>query len=216
MLGVGAGGVYPLAAAVASNAAAASAAADAAAAGPNTYRKGRSSDSTVALVFALQGVAFVSMNALATLLAYTMADKPQAIFRLLLGLGAAPGLLILLVEGLGDSRAVAPAAAHDPASAAAAGARGATRAVRRALARPRAVRRLVGCSLTWFLYDVCFFGNTLFQPSIGNAVFGGSGSLRTESKTSLLLALVALPGYFIAVALIDRLGPRFIQTQVCI
>lgn len=36
----------------------------------------------------------------------------------------------------------------------------------------------------------------------------------TESKTSLLIALVALPGYFVAVALIDRLGPRWIQTQV--
>lgn len=213
VLGIGAGGVYPLAAAVASNAATATAAATTARGGG---KQCRSSDGAVALVFALQGVAFVSMNALATLLAYTMADNPQAIFRLLLGLGAAPGLLVLLVEALGDSRALAPPAgsAHDPQSVAAAGATGATRAVLRALRQPRAARRLVGCSLTWFLYDVCFFGNTLFQPSIGNAVFGGSGSLRTESKTSLLLALVALPGYFLSVALIDRLGPRYIQTQV--
>lgn len=48
----------------------------------------------------------------------------------------------------------------------------------RALRQPKARKRLVGCSLTWFLYDVCFFGNTLFQPAIGTAIFGGSGSLR--------------------------------------
>lgn len=68
ILGVGAGGVYPLAAAVASNAAA------------TTATGGRSSDSTVALVFSLQGVAFVSMNLLATVFAYTMVRESLLLF----------------------------------------------------------------------------------------------------------------------------------------
>jgi len=110
-------------------------------------------------------------------------------------------------------------------------------------------RRLLGCSLTWFLYDVCFFGNTLFQPVIGTILFGkggenkeggeGSGwssgggssgfwrsssssignevdyraTFRTDSQTSLILSLIALPGYFLSVLFITRLGPRYIQTQ---
>jgi len=162
------------------------------------------------------------------------------------------------------------------------GARAAGEHVWLALRDPVLRRRLVGCSVTWFLYDVCFFGNTLFQPVIGTVLFGkeeenssyssdssswrsgwsgggwssssssyrsssssswssgrsgggwssssssyrsssssgGDGeeedyhaTFRTESQTSLILALVALPGYLLSVYLITRLGPRYIQTQ---
>ena len=357
-LGVGAGGVYPLAAAMSSNASSSSS--------PGSDRRSSSSsstssDRTVAIVFALQGVAFVTMNALATLLAYCLPLHPssppslatasitsssssssssnggskgdQAVFRFLLAFGALPGLLILILgwvthyrqrRGRGGGRGGGrgqmwgrpgpprpslsllddvvedtAAGAGEEAEAALTpsslpstplegeekvgpGARAAGEHVWLALRDPVLRRRLVGCSVTWFLYDVCFFGNTLFQPVIGTVLFGkeeenssyssdssswrsgwsgggwssssssyrsssssswssgrsgggwssssssyrsssssgGDGeeedyhaTFRTESQTSLILALVALPGYLLSVYLITRLGPRYIQTQ---
>ena len=47
-----------------------------------------------------------------------------------------------------------------------------------ALRNPVILRRLLGCSLTWFLYDICFFGNAIFAPVVIDGIFGGSGSLR--------------------------------------
>jgi len=37
-----------------------------------------------------------------------------------------------------------------------------------------------------------------------------------ESLATLVLALIALPGYFVAVGCIQRLGPKTIQLQVCV
>ncbi|CAN0584203.1 unnamed protein product, partial [Ectocarpus sp. 12 AP-2014] len=45
------------------------------------------------------------------------------------------------------------------------------------------------------------------------AVFGNAESLRDEASQDSLVALVALPGYFVAVALISRMGPRRVQVQ---
>lgn len=65
-------------------------------------------------------------------------------------------------------------------------------------------RKLMGTAFIWFLFDVLFYGNTLFQPVVLEAAFGGrkaaGGRLMVQEAAldSLYVALIALPGYFVA------------------
>jgi MFS family permease len=73
--------------------------------------------------------------------------------------------------------------------------------------------RLLGASLSWFLWDIAFYGNKLFQSTFLLALTGGS-----ESTTLLVFALaatlnagVALLGYFGAAYLLDWVGRKQLQ-----
>lgn len=83
-------------------------------------------------------------------------------------------------------------------------------------------RHLIGTTTCWFLLDVAFYSQTLFQKIIYSAV-GWIPGAKTMSaveevfRTSRAQALIALcstvPGYWVTVALIDRLGRFKIQLQ---
>lgn len=96
--------------------------------------------------------------------------------------------------------------------------------------------KLIGTAGTWFLFDIVFYGNTLFQPVVIKTAFGyddydeddGNGandqnefsSLVKNIRDSMILSTIALPGYFVSIALIGRRmcwkfhqTPRFIQIQ---
>ena len=69
---------------------------------------------------------------------------------------------------------------------------------------------------TWFLFDLLFYGNTLFEPLVLEAAFGTQSSntegyelLQTTVRDSLVISLLSLPGYFMTVALIGK------RTCVC-
>ena len=70
---------------------------------------------------------------------------------------------------------------------------------------------------TWFLFDVLFYGNTLFEPLVIEAAFGSHASssvdgyklLQNTVRASLVISLLALPGYFVTVLIIGR------RTCVC-
>lgn len=76
-LGVGAGGVYPLAAAMSSNASSPSSSSSSSSSNRSSSSGSSSSDRRVALVFSSQGVAFVFNDALALLLAYCLPLHPS-------------------------------------------------------------------------------------------------------------------------------------------
>lgn len=64
---------------------------------------------------------------------------------------------------------------------------------------------------TWFLFDVVFYGNALFEPFVLEAAFGPHSSysdgyelLQTAVRDSLVISLLSLPGYFITVFVIGR------------
>lgn len=64
-----------------------------------------------------------------------------------------------------------------------------------------------------------FYGVRLqYEDDVLEAVFGGAEGLRLrdEAAQDSLVALVALPGYFVAVALIAKLGPRNVQVKNCV
>lgn len=50
-----------------------------------------------------------------------------------------------------------------------------------------------------------------YEDDVLEAVFGGAEGLKDEAAQDSFVALVALPGYFVAVALIAKLGPRNVQ-----
>lgn len=54
-----------------------------------------------------------------------------------------------------------------------------------------------------------------YEADVLNAVFGNRSelSLAGIAAQDSLLALIALPGYFVAVALVGKLGPRLVQVR---
>ncbi len=70
---------------------------------------------------------------------------------------------------------------------------------------------ILGTSLTWFLLDVSFYGTGIFTPYLAS-LFGFSGLFASVKASALTIILTAVPGYWVAVALIDRQGRKFIQT----
>ena len=64
--------------------------------------------------------------------------------------------------------------------------------------------RLFGTSFSWFLWDIAFYGNKLFQSSFIIALTGTDSTLLEISIASTLNAFVALLGYFAAAAIIDH------------
>lgn len=86
-------------------------------------------------------------------------------------------------------------------------------------------RKLMGTAVTWFLFDVLFYGNTLFQPVVIEQAFGSrthmapDALIRRVALDSLVLNSVSLPGYFVAALLIGKKtcgitqSPRYVMTQ---
>ena len=62
---------------------------------------------------------------------------------------------------------------------------------------------ILGTSLTWFLLDVSFYGTGIFTPYLAS-LFGFSGLFASVKASALTIILTAVPGYWVAVALIDR------------
>jgi hypothetical protein len=86
-------------------------------------------------------------------------------------------------------------------------------------------RKLLGTAATWFLFDVLFYGNTLFQSVVIEEAFGsresmpGHALIQRVVTDSLILNSVALPGYFVAALVIGRKtcgiqqSPRYVMMQ---
>ncbi|KAI2507456.1 sugar transporter [Fragilaria crotonensis] len=89
---------------------------------------------------------------------------------------------------------------------------------------PDLLQKLLGTAGTWFLFDILFYGNTLFQPIVLEAAFGGGDPdednvIKKAATNSLILALIALPGYGVSALLMGKklcnnlLTPRYVQMQ---
>ncbi|KAG5183181.1 major facilitator superfamily domain-containing protein [Tribonema minus] len=81
---------------------------------------------------------------------------------------------------------------------------------------PGLARLLAGTALPWLLFDVMFYGNNLFVPRVLEAVMGPATAstsplIRAQSLDDLLLKAVALPGYIVAIVVIDHTGPKALQ-----
>jgi Sugar (and other) transporter len=73
--------------------------------------------------------------------------------------------------------------------------------------------RLVGVSLSWFFWDVAFYGNKLFQSAFLLALTGAETTTLTQGAAAATLnAGVAAAGYLTAAAVMDRIGHWRLQS----
>ena len=206
VLGIGIGGDYPLSATIVAE-----------------YSNKKDRGKMIASTFAMQGFGLVAGVGIGFLLLSTGLSV-SIIWRLLLAFGAIPTLLILkqrtkiletpwfnLMKGstsyakTTDSSAPRKALFHASSIPS---------------RRPPAIsfRRFIktkwqivlGTSLTWFLMDISYYGTAIFTPYLA-MLFGFSGIFASTQISALILILAAVPGYWVAVALIDKQGRKSMQ-----
>jgi MFS family permease len=214
ILGIGIGGDYPVSATIMSE-----------------YSGKKSRGKMVGLVFAMQGAGLVVGPLVAAIL--LASHVPDGIvWRVLLGLGAIPGMAVFyLRRQINETPRFAQAGGDaDEAKAAIAAATGqdvvkGPKAVSKARHKQSALegftdlagnRRLlfwlVGTAGAWALLDFAYYGNTISSPEVLKAI-NPDGTLLYNTLLQLLIFVVfALPGYALAIRLLDRTGRKTIQS----
>ena len=80
--------------------------------------------------------------------------------------------------------------------------------------------KLLGCAITWFLLDIAFYSQNLFQKDIFSSIgwlpaarkMSALEEVYLISRAQALIALVStVPGYWVTVALVDVIGRWVIQ-----
>lgn len=69
---------------------------------------------------------------------------------------------------------------------------------------------LMGTAGSWLILDIVFYANGLFSGQVTKAM-QLSSSTRGEALGTLILNLIALPGYYFSIFFIDRIGARNLQ-----
>ncbi len=212
VLGVGVGGDYPLSATIMSE-----------------YSNVQSRGRLVAMVFAMQGFGLLAGAGVSLAAVYLLPTLDIA-WRVILGLGSVPALLTIYFRtrlpetprfslSQGDVGAAAATVGSITGAAVTASAPGRSYRVPLAQFLRTYGMLIVGTASAWFLLDVAFYSTSIFNPLILKDIgFGGASSLAIVAQVrelalgNVLIALVAaVPGYWAAVALIDRLGRRPLQ-----
>ncbi|OQS04461.1 inorganic phosphate transporter [Thraustotheca clavata] len=198
-LGVGIGGEYPLAAAASAE--------DASSVESRNQR--------VSLTFSLQGVGCVTAAIMGNILVSIHAPGPkgtaspeslEVIWRTLFGIGVIPSAFVFLFR----YRAEETATFEQSKTVISAGNNA---KIPLTFVLKVYGRWLLGTAGAWFLFDIVFYAQNLFSASILKVVGIHNASLSEVTTQNVLVALVALPGYYVAVYFINRLGRRKMQLQ---
>jgi PHS family inorganic phosphate transporter-like MFS transporter len=213
ILGVGIGGDYPVSATIMSE-----------------YSGKQTRGRMVGLVFAMQGAGLVIGPLVASgLLASGLSNDTT--WRILLALGAIPGLAVFYLRRQIHETprfAIAGGAAEEAEAAVAAatgakqarGPAGESRAKRPQgtlegfliLARSRRMLLwLLGTAGAWALLDFCYYGNSISTPEILNLLNPAASLLHNTLIQLAIFAVFALPGYAVAILLMDKTGRKSIQ-----
>ncbi|KAG2771778.1 hypothetical protein PC129_g13945 [Phytophthora cactorum] len=202
ILGIGIGGEYPLAASTTAE--------------DSTDSADR--NTAVAKTFSLQGVGQVTAAILGNLLVQAFADgKPgensssrlEAVWRILFAIGVIPALVVCYFRFTAEETAAYKNAQQRGQLA---------QATTQQQARLSFILRHYGVSLlgtagTWFLFDIVYYSQNLFSASILKVVGLSNPSLQQVTTEVAFVSLMALPGYFVAVYAINRLGRKRMQLQ---
>jgi MFS family permease len=218
ILGLGIGGDYPVSATIMSE-----------------YAGKRTRGMMVGLVFGMQGLGLIVGPLLAAgLLSSSLSH--DTIWRILLALGAIPGLSVFYLRRQlqetprwaalhGDRQEAQTAvknATGDRGGRAPVGGREAQGNGRQEDAlsgfaelasNPRLRKWLFGTSMSWFLMDFAYYGNTISSPAVVAAIRPHASLLANTLITLLIFVAFAIPGYILAAFTLDRLGRKTIQTQ---
>lgn len=71
--------------------------------------------------------------------------------------------------------------------------------------------RLIGTAGSWFLLDIAFYGNSVSSPLILKALQPHATLLDNILITGGIFLVFAVPGYWLAVGLMDKIGRKVIQ-----
>ena len=74
--------------------------------------------------------------------------------------------------------------------------------------------RLFGAAASWFVWDVAFYGNKLFQGTLVLSIIGSNASLLQTLQFTLLNSVVALLGYYAAAFSIDKTWMGRVRMQL--
>jgi len=214
ILGVGCGGVYPLAATLTAESSGS----------PEDRGK------LVALTFSMQGVGYLVVPITAYGLVLIFGESSDLGWRLLLFFGCLPGgiLTAIRVQRLYQQKKKIKkkslASQHQGVL---------TKDVKRGIqheqhptlrAPPATVlesiwleenlyTKLLGTGGCWLLFDILFYGNSLFQPIVLGAAFGDEETVLKVARDTSIIAAIALPGYIVSIVQFGRQSPRYIQMQ---
>jgi MFS transporter, PHS family, inorganic phosphate transporter len=213
ILGIGIGGDYPVSATIMSE-----------------YSGKQTRGRMVGLVFAMQGAGLiVGPLVAAILLGSGISDNYT--WRILLALGAIPGLAVFYLRRKIQEtpRFAAAGGAHEEAEAAIAHATGAAPAPKAApeskarhvqgalegfktlLDNKRMLIWLIGTAGAWLLLDFCYYGNTISTPEILKLLNPHASELYNVMVQLAIFAVFAVPGYIVAILLLDKTGRKSIQ-----
>ncbi|MDA8392867.1 MAG: MFS transporter [Actinomycetota bacterium] len=219
VLGIGVGGDYPMSATLMSE-----------------FANRRDRGKLVGLVFSMQALGTLSGYVAA--LALLAAGVDHAVtWRLLLALGAVPAAAVVYlrrrmpesprylstVQGKSQLAAASVLEYSDGVVRTSAPTEVSVRQERRPtgamplsrfLGTPRYLLLLLGTAGSWFVFDYAYYGNSVSAPLIVKSVLGKGGAhVLTEALALQLImfTVAAVPGYYLAVALMDRIGHRRLQ-----
>jgi MFS transporter, PHS family, inorganic phosphate transporter len=213
VLGVGIGGDYPVSATIMSE-----------------YSGKSSRGRMVGLVFAMQGAGLVVGPLVASILLGSGVSD-NLTWRLLLGFGAIPGLAVYylrrqihetprfaLAGGATEEAEAAIADATGQGSGKVARGESAARTPHgvadgflELVRNRRLLIWLIGAAGAWMLLDFCYYGNTISQPEIIKLANPNASELTTILLQLAIVSVFAVPGYIVAILLLDKVGRKSIQ-----
>jgi MFS transporter, PHS family, inorganic phosphate transporter len=213
VLGIGIGGDYPVSATIMSE-----------------YSGKRDRGKMVGLVFAMQGAGIIFGPLFASALLGSGLSNDH-VWRILLAFGAVPGMAVFYMRRRihETPRFAMAGGAADEAQAAiehATGAEGVPPPAPESNARnPMTVAQgylmliqskrmliwLIGTAGAWALLDFCYYGNTISTPEILDLLNPHASLLHNTLVQLAIFAIFAVPGYIVAILLLDKTGRRSIQ-----
>jgi MFS transporter, PHS family, inorganic phosphate transporter len=213
ILGIGIGGDYPVSATIMSE-----------------YSSKATRGKMVGLVFSMQGAGLVVGPLIAAILLASGASNSLT-WRLLLGFGAIPGLAVFYLRrqihetprfamagGASEEAAAAIADATGKGTgkapkgeSAARHQQGVAEGYLKLLRNRRMLIWLIGTAGAWALLDFCYYGNSISQPEILKLLSPHASLLHNVLVQLAVVCVFAVPGYIVAVALMDKTGRKSIQ-----
>jgi MFS transporter, PHS family, inorganic phosphate transporter len=213
ILGIGIGGDYPVSATIMSE-----------------YSGKQTRGRMVGLVFAMQGAGLIVGPLVAAILLGSGISDDYT-WRILLALGAIPGLAVFYLRrkiqetprfamagGAADEAEAAIAHATGTAAAPRSAAESKARLTQSALegfktlaTNRRLLLWLTGTAGAWLLLDFCYYGNTISTPEILKLLNPHASELYNVLVQLAIFAVFAVPGYIVAILLLDKTGRKSIQ-----
>lgn len=138
-------------------------------------------------------------------------------WRLLLGLGAIPSLLVLyartkapesprFLAGINEEQAAADLTTFTGKTAVATGMSGTRHTLRQCLRAPGVWRAVLMTAGVWFLFDVAYYGNTISAPLLVKTVAPHASTMTTVAVNLVLYAAFTVPAFGVAIWAIDKIG----------